>query len=162
MTPHEKVEAGAVDELGRISAVIHGGAKTGNSPQRGVASGTETAQMRIADDDAAAASIRAADHLKAADAQQNVTSEESSAMRPETVAEFVKAIREKIAKFLELLEQVANGHFTRSNLAKYLAQTNANIESGTFSPAQVAQEALKILPFRDIDPEEALYLLQNN
>lgn len=78
------------------------------------------------------------------------------------MAEFVKAVREKVARFLELLEQIAGGSFMRGNLAENLAQMTSNLESGTFSPAQAGQEILRILPFRDIDPEQVLFLLRND
>jgi hypothetical protein len=118
--------------------------------------------MKIADDDAAAALIRGAYREETANAHQDISHDDGSGIWPGTIAEFVKAVREKVARFLELLEQIAGGRFMRGNLAENLAQMKANLESGTFSPAQAGQGISTILPFRDIDPEQVLFLLRNN
>lgn len=149
-------------ELGRITTSVYDGAAASNPAQVRIAGSARTAPIMITDDDAAAATIRNTYRLETADAHQNIGSGESLSIWPLTMAEFVKAIREKVARFLELLEQIAGGRFMSGNLAENLAQMSANLESGLFSPAQAAQEALKISPFRDIEPEQVLFLLRSD
>ena len=151
-----------MNELGRISTVTHGGAKAGNPAQYRIAGSTKATPMKIADDDAAAASIRGTYRKEAADTPQNINNNDGSGIFFETMEEFIAAVRAEVARFLELLEQIAGGHFMREYLAENMAQMSANFNTGIFSPAQIGQEALKILPFRDIKPEQVLFLLRND
>lgn len=151
-----------MNELGKISTVTHGGAKASNPAQDRNAGSTKATPMKIADDDAAAASIRGTYRKEATDTHQNISNNNGSGICFETMEEFIEAVRKEVARFLELLEQIAGGHFMHGNLAESMAETIANLESGRFSPAQAGQEILKTLPFRDIDPEQVLFLLRNN
>ena len=151
-----------MNELRIISTVIHGGAKASNPAQYRVAGSTKATPMKIADDDAAAALIRGTYRKEATDTHQNISNNDGSCICFETMEEFIEAVRKEVARFLELLEQIAGGRLTRGNLAESMAQMSANFNSGIFSPAQIGQGALKILPFRDIDPEQVLFLLRNN
>ncbi len=148
-------------ELGRISNVIHGGAKAINPAQDRISGAGKTRPMEVADDDAAAASIRNV-HRMMANAHQNIGSARGAAIWPETMAEFVAAIREKVARLLELFEQLAGGPFSAGNLAKNMAETNANQQSALFSLSPIQQIAMNVLRYQDIEPERALYLLRDD
>jgi hypothetical protein len=160
--PHKKLEAGTVGELGKISNVVHGGAEAISPTQYRISGSEKTAPMKIADDDAAAASIRNIHRTETADAHQNIGSATRTGIWPETMAEFVAAIREKVARLIELFEQIAGGHFSRGNLDKDVVETNANVKLAIFSPAQVKQKALNVLGYQDIEPERVLFLLRND
>ncbi len=160
-TPHEKPEAGTVGELGRISNVVHGGAEAINPAQDRISGTGKAKPMQIADDDAAAASIRNV-HGMMANAHQNIGSDTGTGLWPQTMADFVKAIREKVAKLLELFEQLAEGPLSAGNLAKTTAQTNENQDSALFSLSPIEQIAMSALRYQDIEPDRVMFLLQDD
>ncbi len=147
-----------MSELGRISTIIYNGAELSYPTQYRTAGSTKTTLMKIADDDAAAASIRSVHRGEAAGAHQSIATWWSTYW-PETMAEFIEAVREKVARFLQLLEQIACGRFICGDLAENMAQIAANLQLGK---TQAGQEALEIQPFSDIDPEQVLFLLRND
>jgi hypothetical protein len=151
-----------VNELGRISTIIYNGAELSYPTQDRTAGSTKTTQTKIADDDAAAASIRSVHRREATGAYQSIRKDDSPNIWPETMAEFIEAVREKVARFLQLLEQIARGRFIYGDLAENMAQIAANLQSGKSSPTPAGQETLKIQPFSDIDPEQVLFLLRND
>lgn len=160
--PHEKLEAGTVGELGKISNVVHGGAEAINPTPYRIAGTAKTTPMKIADDDAAVASIRNVHRMETADARQNIGSADGTGLWPLTMADFVAAIREKLARLLELFEQLASGPFSAGNLAKKMAETNAIHKPAIFSPERLRQNAVNVLRCQDVEPDRVLFLLRND
>lgn len=104
-------------ELGEISGVAHSGAAANGPAQYAVQSLSRASATGIVNDDAAAAMIKGAG-MQTAEGRQNLDAADPGATLAETMREFVEAVREKVAKLMELFEQIAAGPFSRGHLAK--------------------------------------------
>lgn len=151
-----------MNELGRISTSIPDAVKAGKAAHLKTGGSPTSESIQIADDDAAVVSLRTAYREKAADAYQITSNGDGSGTCRETMEEFVAAVRAGVARFLELLKQICGQRSAGESLAQSIARTTANLESGILSPAQARQEILNAAPFKDIDPEQVLFLLRNS
>ena len=104
-------------ELGRISGVVHSGAASIGPAQYAVMGLARMSAASTVKGDAVAAVTRDA-HMHSAESQQRDFDAADTATSAETMREFVEAIREKIARLIELFEQIAAGPFSNGNLAR--------------------------------------------
>ena len=108
-------------ELGKMSGVVHSGAASIGSARYAVVGLARMSAASIAKDDAVAAMIRGS-RMETAESQQKDFDGTDVATVAETMRQFVEAIREKIARLVELFEQIAAGPFSNGNLAKGLRE----------------------------------------
>jgi hypothetical protein len=147
--------------LGRISNGAQGAARVTNPAQHSIVGAAKAVPTKIAASDAGVASIRDVYRLETAEAHRKIDSAGGTGIWPETMADFAKAIREKIARWLKLIEEIAGGHFSPDNLAKAMSETNAALQLGVFSAGGVGLNAAWVLRYQDIEPQRVLFLLRS-
>lgn len=104
-------------ELGNISGVVHGGAAPIGPARHAVPGLARMSATGNVKDDAVAATIRDAYMQTLASHRQSFDSADVVTYA-ERMREFVEAIRERIARLIELFEQIAAGPYSNSNLVK--------------------------------------------
>jgi len=106
-----------LDELGRISGVVHSGAAPIGPAQYAVSGLARMSATSIIKDGVAAAMIQG-DGMQTVEGRQKNFDAADAATSAETMRDFVEAIRAKIARLIELFEQIAAGPFSNASLKK--------------------------------------------
>jgi hypothetical protein len=104
-------------DFAKIPRMLHYGAAASGPNQRAASGPAKASAARIVNDDAAA-TMSTAVGMQAARTGQKTGEGAPAAMSAETMKDFIEAVREKIAKLIELLEQIATGRFSGSSLTK--------------------------------------------
>ncbi|MHC4424628.1 MAG: hypothetical protein ACYSYV_00880 [Planctomycetota bacterium] len=114
------------------------GERTTHPTHRGTSdSAKRAATIKIADDDAAAATIRNPLGAQTADVQQNSQKDDALSSQGQSMKDAVNGIRERAAKFRQATKEIAGGSFAAGNPTKDpVAQSEeirATVESSEYS-----------------------------
>lgn len=168
--------------LGKISGVVHSGAAAVGPNRYAVSGLARTPATGITDDDKGAATIRSAARTQRAGVRRDIGGPDPAATSAQVMRDFVRAVRERIAELISLLEQISSydgsplggrggteqlnasaefGLDQVRDVEQHVAQTNAKSELGAFSLARLREQAMKVLRSESPEPDRVLSLLQD-
>ncbi len=177
-----EVEAETMGNVGRISGVAHSGAAAVGRNQHAASGLARTPTPGITNDDRGAATIRGDARTQRAGGRRDIGGPDPAATSAQAMRDFVRAVRERIAELISLLEQISSfdgfplggregmeqlnasaefGLDQVRGVEQHVAETNAESELGIFSLARLREQAMRTLRCQDPEPDRVLVLLQD-
>ncbi len=168
--------------VGKVSSVSHSGAAAVGPNRYAVSGLARTSATGITDDDKGAATIRSAARTQRAGGRRDIGGPDPAATSAQAMRDFVRAVRERIAELISLLEQISSfdgfplggregieqlnasaefGLDQVRGVEQHVAETNAESELGIFSLARLREQAMRTLRCQDPEPGRVLLLLQD-